>query len=84
MDTLKLIPHVSFSETVFRTAERLNVHALMDAPSFRRTRTTFSPFQLQMLEQAFTKTQYPDAVVRQQLATYMQLPESKIQVCSSK
>ncbi|XP_068127315.1 paired box protein Pax-6-like [Hyperolius riggenbachi] len=46
----------------------------------RRSRTCFSAKQLKALEKAFEKTPYPDLVTREQLAVFVNLPESRIQV----
>ncbi|XP_068738459.1 uncharacterized protein [Montipora capricornis] len=46
----------------------------------RRNRTKFTPEQLEELESAFKKTQYPDALTREELAERLQISESKIQV----
>ncbi|XP_067041319.1 diencephalon/mesencephalon homeobox protein 1-like isoform X2 [Acropora muricata] len=46
----------------------------------RRMRTCFSPRQLQILEQAFSKTHYPDVLLREQLSNFANIPESRIQV----
>ncbi|KAL9987089.1 hypothetical protein ACROYT_G001334 [Oculina patagonica] len=46
----------------------------------RRNRTKFTPEQVEELERAFEKTQYPDALTREELAERLQISESKIQV----
>lgn len=46
----------------------------------RRTRTAFNHRQLQVLEDTFQKTQYPDVALREKLATFTNLPESRIQI----
>ena len=54
-----------------------NVHLKMYQ---RRNRTKFTAEQIEELDKAFEKTQYPDALTREELAERLDISESKIQV----
>ena len=51
-----------------------------DRPQFRRSRTSFSPDQLEKLEKEFEKSHYPDLKTREELSERTSLSEARIQV----
>jgi hypothetical protein len=51
-----------------------------ESTQFRRCRTSFETEQLELLEQAFEKTHYPDLRTREELSERTGLSEARIQV----
>lgn len=53
---------------------------VLGRPKFRRSRTIFSPEQLDILEEHFGKYKYPDVKRRRAIAEEVGLPEERVQV----
>lgn len=76
---LPAFPEKQFNTAFVFTDIILEVHYGSSRGKHRRTRTAFTHQQLQILENTFSKTHYPDVVMREQLAAYINIPESRIQ-----